>query len=187
MWTPIEVDQNIGKDSQSSLFWKRKLQRRKKWSGERWHKFKRLPDQIMYGQKYGRKLVKPLRVEENWNGQKRSQSLTKLEDWGWVYIIDPDDMKNTKILSNMRGELERPMAPAMPCKRNAETGTTKVVAKHEVASQKITKNDLWLHGGTSWIHKATSGIFSTRKTRRSHCRQGFYFDDPLQFGSQVYS
>ena len=36
---------------------------------------------------------------------------------------------------------------------------------------KSSKNDLWLYNGISWILKATSGIFSSYKTRRSHCRQ----------------
>ena len=49
--------------------------------GGDWQKFKRLPDQIMYGQKYGRKLVKPLRIEENKNGKTRRQNSTLLEDW----------------------------------------------------------------------------------------------------------
>ena len=71
----------------------------------------------------------------------------------------------------------------MPCKRKAQTSTTKVVAKHEVASQKDSENDLWLKSGISWIHKAKSGIFSTD----SHCGERFFFDDPLQFGSQIHS
>ena len=44
--------------------------------GEIDKRFTRLPDQIMYGQKYGQTLVKPLRREENRNGQTRSQNLT---------------------------------------------------------------------------------------------------------------
>ena len=38
------------------------------------------PDQIVYGQKFGRKLVKPLRIEKNRNGQKRSRSSTMLKN-----------------------------------------------------------------------------------------------------------
>ena len=43
-------------------------------------KLNRLPDQIMYGQKYGRKMVKPLRIEKNKNGRKRSRSSNMLGD-----------------------------------------------------------------------------------------------------------
>ena len=35
----------------------------------------------MYGQKFGRKLVKPLRIEKSRNGRKRNRSLTMLESW----------------------------------------------------------------------------------------------------------
>ena len=35
-------------------------------------------DQIMYVQKVGRELVKPLRTEKNKNGEKKSQNLTML-------------------------------------------------------------------------------------------------------------
>ena len=59
------------------------------------------------------------------------------------------------------------MAAAMPCKRKARTGTTKVAAKEEIASQTISKNDLWLNSGFSWIHKATTDSFSHEKTWRS--------------------
>ena len=48
----------------------------------------------MYG-KYGRKLVKPLRIEKNWNGQKRNQSSTMLEDQG-EFTLSILMMKNTK-------------------------------------------------------------------------------------------
>ena len=46
-----------------------------------WQRFKRQPDQTMYGQKYGRKLVKPPRIEKSRNGQKRNRSLTMLKNW----------------------------------------------------------------------------------------------------------
>ena len=52
-----------------------------------------------------------------------------------------------------------------------------MAAKHEFASQKIPKT---IYGCTVESHESTrhkSGIFSTYKTRRLHCRQRFYFDD----------
>ena len=42
--------------------------------GETDQRFIRIPDQIMYGQKFGRNLVKPLRIEENRSEQKKNQS-----------------------------------------------------------------------------------------------------------------
>ena len=48
-------------------------------------------------------------------------------------------MKNKKKFSKMRKrKLERPVAPAMPCKR-APNDITKVVAKLEIASEEIPK------------------------------------------------
>ena len=81
----------------------------------------------MCGQKYGQILVKPLRI----------------------YFIDPDDQDYKETLKNAKRKLVRPMAATMPCKRNAQTSTTKVVAKQETASQKIPKHILWLNSGIS--------------------------------------
>ena len=54
-----------------------------------------------------------------------------------IYFIDPDDEEYKEILKNARRKQERPMAPAMPCNKMVHTSTTKVVAKQEIASQKI--------------------------------------------------
>ena len=45
-----------------------------------WQRFKQLPDQIMKGQKFGRKVVKPVRIERYKNGQKKNRSSTMLEN-----------------------------------------------------------------------------------------------------------
>ena len=90
---------------------------------------------IMYGQKFGRKLVKPLRIEKNRNGQKKNPKLDSSRRLRRTYFIDADDTKSTKKLSRMRGE--RFMAPTMPCKR--QPSIMKVVAKPEIASGKIQK------------------------------------------------
>ena len=71
--------------------------------------------------------------------------------------------------------------------QKARTSTTKVAAKEEIASKNIHQNDLRLYCGIPWVHQATSGIFATHNIWRSHCRQRFHFDDPLQFGSHIYS
>ena len=88
----------------------------------------------MYGQKFGLKLVRPLRIEKNKNGRKKSQSSTTLGDRG-IYLIDPDDEEYKEILKNTKRKLERPMAPAMPCER-APNSITKVFPKSEIASEK---------------------------------------------------
>ena len=74
--TEMSIRANIcqirAEDLQSSLFWKRSLQKDTCGPVRDWQRFKRLPDHIMHGQKYGRKLVKPLRIEKNKKGQKKS-------------------------------------------------------------------------------------------------------------------
>ena len=123
------------------------------WSGwEDWQKFKRLPDQILYGQKYGPKLVKPLRLDKNKNGKTGSPNSTMLEDWEEVTALILMT-KITEKLSNMRGKSwKRPMAAAMPCKRMIHTSTTKVAAKQEIASQKIPKT---IYGWKVESHEST--------------------------------
>ena len=37
-----------------------------------------------------------------------------------------------------------------------------------------------MYRGSAWIYETTSGIFLVEKSRRPHCRQRIYFDDPLQ-------
>ena len=55
-----------------------------------WQRFKRQPDQIMRVQKYGRKLVMPLRIEISRNGQKRNQ---KLDNGSWWRRIQRNSRK----------------------------------------------------------------------------------------------
>ena len=55
-----------------------------------------------------------------------------------IYFIDRDDQDYKETLKHARRKLERPMAPAMPCKRTLN-GITKVLAKSENASEKIPK------------------------------------------------
>ena len=42
-----------------------------------------------------------------------------------IYFIDLDDKDYKETLKNARKQLERLMAPAMPCKRKAQTSITK--------------------------------------------------------------
>ena len=72
MSTRTEVCRILGKDSQSSLYRKRDLPEDVCGPGGGWQKFKRLWDQIMYGLKYGPKFGKPLSIENNMNGIRRS-------------------------------------------------------------------------------------------------------------------
>ena len=90
----------LGEGSQNSLYWKRSLQKDTCGPGGDWRRFKRHPDQIMFGQKYGRKLVKPLRIEKNRNGQKKSQKLTMLDNWEEFTLLIQDDEEYKEILKD---------------------------------------------------------------------------------------
>ena len=149
----------LGKDSQSLLCWKRNLQR-DIWSpGGDWQRFKRLPEQIMYGQMFGRRLVKQLRIEKNKNGNTRSQNWTMLEDWAEFTSL---------ILMNQEYKeiLERPMAPAMLWKRPPNS-ITKLASKPKIEPENYQKNSARLCSGISWIHRATLGIFPVQKIMKT--------------------
>ena len=123
----------------NSLYWKKNLQKDICGPGGDWQRFKRPPDQIMYGQKFGRKLVKPLRIEKSKNGRKRNRSLTMLESWegfisrsGWQRIF--------RNYQNARRKLERPMAPAMPCKRDKQhSSIVKTNVEQKMAVRRSSK------------------------------------------------
>ena len=119
--------------------------------GEDWPKFKRLPDKIMCGQKYGPKLVKPLRIEKNKNGKSKSQHSIMLDDWveSTLLILMT---KITKTFSNTRGENGKDLWHLpWPCKR-APNNITKVFAKSSIASEKATKT---IYGCKVESHEST--------------------------------
>ena len=90
----------------------------------------------MYGQKYGRKFVKPLRIEKNMNGQKKRAKLDNARRLRGIYFIDPDDEEYREILKKREEKNWKDpfMAPAMPCERSPN-GITKVTAKPEIANK----------------------------------------------------
>ena len=61
-----------------------------------WQKCKRLPDQIMCGQKFWRKLVQLLGIERNRNGQKKKPKLENARRLRGIYFIDPDDEEHKR-------------------------------------------------------------------------------------------
>ena len=92
----------------------------------------------MYGQKYGRKWVKPHREKQKWAKEK-----PKIDDAGrlrGIYCIDSDDEEHKETLKNARRKLERPMTPAIPCKR-APNSITKVFAD---CIREDSRDGIWL-------------------------------------------
>ena len=77
------------------------------------------------------------REKQEW--AKEKPKLDNARNIRGIYFIDPDDEGYKEILKNARRNLERLVAAAMPCKRKAQTSTTKMVAKQEIAPGKIPK------------------------------------------------
>ena len=141
--------QTAGEDSQILLYKKRSLQKDTCCSGRDWQRFKRLPDRIMYGQKFGHKLVNLLRIEKNNNGQKRNRNLTIREDWEeFIFLIQTTE--NTQKFSENARKLERPVAPAMPCKR--QPSIAKANGKSKIVNEKEFKT---IYGCMKESHEST--------------------------------
>ena len=83
---------------------------------------------------------------------KREAEIDNARRLRGIYCIDPDDEEYKETFKNARRQLERPMAAAMPCKRKAQTSTTKLVAKQEIAPEKTPKT---IYGCTVEFHEST--------------------------------
>ena len=89
----------------------------------------------MCGQKFGPKKWNAAQNREKHEWKNEEPKLDNARRLRGIHFIDPDDQDYKETL-------------AMPCKRKARTSTTKVAAE-EIASQKGSKNDLWLYNGIS--------------------------------------
>ena len=94
-----------------------------------------IPDHVW--QKYGRKSVKPIRIEKN-----KKPQLDNARRLRGIYFLDADDQDDKEILKNCEEKLERSMAATMPCKRKAQIAPRKWL-------QSMSQNDLWLKSGIS--------------------------------------
>ena len=65
----------------------------------------------MYDQKYGRKLVKPLKIEKNKG--KREAKARECSETERIYFIDPDDQDYKETPKKAWRKLERPVAAVM--------------------------------------------------------------------------
>ena len=177
MWIRTEACQILGNDSRSSLHWKKNLHKNICGPGRDWQNIQATtrPDHVWpeVWTKIGKTAQNWRRARMEKRGAKTRQCSTTERNLLLLILMT----KITKKLSKMRGEKWKDRW--QPCRAKEKLGAGNTKAAEEIASQKVPKNYFWLKSGISWIHKATSGIFSTRKTRR--------LDDPLQSGSQVYS
>ena len=102
-----------------------------------WQRFKQLPDRIIYGQKFGRTIGKAAQNREKQEWPKEKPKLDNARKLTGIYFIDPDDKEHSEIIKNARRKLERPMAPAMPCKR--QPSTAKANTKAKIGNEKECK------------------------------------------------
>ena len=104
------------------------------WSGKRWTKIQTTtrPDYV-----WPEVWTKIGEAAQNRKKQEWAKEKTKLDNarkLRGIYFIDPDDEEYSEIIKNARRKLERPVAPAMPCKRDKQHSRivkTKVEQKNE--------------------------------------------------------
>ena len=69
----------------------------------------------------------------------RSQNSIVLDDWEEFTLLILMTQITKELFQKTMSKFEIPMAAILPCKREAQTSTTKVVAMQDIASQKIPK------------------------------------------------
>ena len=77
------------------------------------------------------KIGKAAQNREKQEGAKEKPKLDNARKLRGIYFIDPDDKEYSEILKNARRNLERLVAPAMPCKRMDKQHPTIVKANAE--------------------------------------------------------
>ena len=124
------------------------------------------------------------REKQEWKNEK--PKLVYARRLRWIYFIDLDDQGYKETHKKCEDNIGKTHGTSFTLQEDDSHEHHESGCKASNCISKVSTDDLWLKSGISWIHKAKSGIFSTCKTRWSCCRQRFYFNDPLQFGSQIY-
>ena len=137
------ICQILGEDLQSSLFWKRSFQKETFGLGETDKNSDDYQTRFLYGQKNGRKLVKPFTIEKNKIGQKKSKNLTMLENWE-DFILLTQMTENIQKFSKTQENKKDPWH--QPC--HAKDGSSQ---NHESDAEqwqsKGFQNNVWLYSG----------------------------------------
>ena len=81
------------------------------------------------------------REKQEWANEK--PKLDKARRLRGIYSLDLDDQDYRETFKNARRKLERPLVPAIPCKR-APNSITEVFAQSEIASEKTPKRSMVL-------------------------------------------
>ena len=144
------ICQILGEDSLNSPYWKKNLPKDICGPGGDWQKFKRLPDQTMCGLKCG----------PNWESRSESRitRVGKRETEARQCSETEKDLlhwsRRRRIFRKMRRKLERPVAPAMPCKRmdKQHPSLTNVMAAPKNGDEKEFKT---MYGCVVESHEST--------------------------------
>ena len=119
--------------------------------------------------------------------EAKSRQSSKVERLRGIYFIDPGWPRLQRNSQKCEDNIGKAFGTSNAFQKERSNQHHEVAAKQELHPNRFQKTICGWKSGISWIHKATSGIFFAYKTQWSHCRQRLHFDDPLQFGSQIYS
>ena len=167
MSTRTEVFQIRGQDSRNSLNWKRSTQRGTCGPGGDWQKFRRLPDQITCGQKYGLKLGKPHKREKSKNGQVKNQArqFSKIErrllHWSGRQRIQRNFWACEEKVGSAYGRGYALQKEDETCVQLAGN------CSKDQFIHRGSKHKVCLYSGISWINKTTTGTISTQKVTKT--------------------
>ena len=166
------ICQILGEDLQTFTLLKKKLPRGYVWSGRDWQKFRRLPDQIFIWPEEWTKIGKAIHNREKQDWAKEKQTLDNARKLRGLYFIDPDGREYSEILKKHKKNIRKTHGTSHAMQRMVHLRITKVMQSNDKAKDFKT-----MYGCTvefSSIHKATSGMLSTHKTWRSHCRKWIF-------------
>ena len=160
----------MGKDSQSSRYWHRNLQRDISGPGEETDKDS---DDNQTRSCMGRSL------DENW----KSCSESRKQEWAkdTPKLDNSRKLRGIYLFPQTRGDNWKD-PQLRPCREKHNRASWKWLRSWNLDPRRVPKT---IYGSIGESHKATSEKISIYETWRPHCRQRFHFDDALQSGSQI--
>ena len=127
-----------GEDLQSSLCCKRKPPKGYMWSEGRLTQIQTTTRPDYVWPEVWTKIGKAAQNRQKQECAKEKPKLDNARKLRGIYFIAPDDREYSEILKYAKRKLERPVAPAIPCKRmdNQHTFLTKVKAEPKNGKEK---------------------------------------------------
>ena len=137
----------------------------------------------MYGQKFGQKLVMPLKIEKNRNGKKENRSSTMLEDWGEFILLIQTTEKTQKFSTTQEENWKDLWLPR--CRVKDSQASWKRMQSRRLAMKRSSNKCMIVLLNLNLRDKEQN--LCSPNTMRVTLQVKDYFDDTLQFGAQVYS